>query len=57
MDKFAEWLVRHPEVLEAFIIGMGGVVAFQFFRMGRTFVELQLAVGDAQRAASEALGG
>jgi hypothetical protein len=57
VEKFGQWIARHPGELELVIAIMGGFWALQMFRIGMAYAEIRHMTGEAQRAASEALGG
>ena len=57
MEKFAEWLARHPAAVGLALAFLAGYSTYNTFRGGMRFAELRAEIGDHARAASEALGG
>jgi hypothetical protein len=57
MDKFAEWLVRHPGTVAVFVAVAGGWSAYNAYKIGMAHAGLRAHFADHARTASEALGG
>lgn len=52
-----EWLIRHPDFLCAFCCALAGALAAGVFDIGASVGAARALAGDADRLASEALGG
>ena len=57
MDKFGEWAAQHRTPIILLFAAFGAFAAFNAFRAGEAYADLRAAYGEAQRTASEALGG
>jgi len=57
VDKFGEWAAQHRTPIILLFAAFGAFAAFNAFRAGEAYADLRAAYGEAQRTASEALGG
>jgi len=57
VEKFSVWVAQHRTPVMLLFAALGAIAALNAFRAGEAYGDLRAAYGEAQRAASEALGG